>query len=112
MTAPAVSIRHQPLAVELCVLRALEVAGKRARLSREQMGVKCASYRVHVEHRLAVQPEGCDRLLAGAWTLLRDLVPDEPRLIEGLDWYVRELICNQTPHTRSALNRVLEVVFE
>lgn len=100
------------LVVELAVLRALEVAGKRGRLSREQMGVKCPTYAVHVVHELAGEPDGCDRLLAGAWSLLEVVVPGQDRLVQALDWYVRQLIVNRVPHTREDLDRVLAVVSE
>ena len=101
------------LAAELSVLRALEAAGKRGRLSRSQMGIVKGkpTHTVHTIVALAATPADCDRLLSGVWVHLQ-LVTDEadPKLIAGLDWYVRELIVNQRKHTRRELDRVLAVI--
>jgi hypothetical protein len=102
------------LAVEVGVLRALELAGKRARntgrRSLEAMpGV--AAWEVHTRRRLATSPDDCDRLLRDVWELL-SAVLDQPRIIAAADWYTRQLIVTQQPHRAADLRRVLAVACE
>lgn len=113
MTA-STPVRDVGLAAELSVLRALEVAGKRARMNRANMG-RCsvvATYEVHTVVKLATSDAECTRLLAGAWTHLEVVLPDSGRLVQALDWYVRSLIVRQELHHRRDLERVIEVAYE
>lgn len=100
------------LAAELSVLRALEAAGKRGRLSRSQMGIVKGepTHTVHTIVRLAATPAECERLLSGVWVHLQLVTEGDGKLIAGLDWYVRELIVHQRKHTRGELDRVLAVI--
>lgn len=92
---------------ELAVLRALEAAGKRARLPRSCMATAKAvpSHTVHTEFELAADPADCDRLLSGVWDHLQLVLPaDAESLAIACDGYVRELIMRRIPHTRAALH--------
>lgn len=104
------------LAVEVGVLRALELAGKRAlRASgRPQRGQtwKVVPWEVHTHRRLATTHQDCDRLLTGVWDLLTTVLPDQPRIVEAADWYVRQLIVGQRLHSPADLRQVLEVACE
>ncbi|WP_282775883.1 hypothetical protein [Nocardia sp. CC201C] len=104
------------LAVEVGVLRALELAGKRARHTggRPQRGElwKLDAWEVHTRRRLATTHAQCDRLLTGAWDLLRTVLPDQARVLAAADWYTRELIVTQQPHRAADLRRVLAVACE
>ncbi|MRH85999.1 hypothetical protein GFY24_00715 [Nocardia sp. SYP-A9097] len=104
------------LATEVGVLRALELAGKRARHTGGRPGrgelYKLTAWEVHTHHRLAGTHEQCDRLLIGVWDLLRMVLPDQPRIIEAADWYTRQLIVTGQPHRATELRRVLAVACE
>ena len=108
------SVRDVGLAAEVSVLRALEVAGKRGRMNRADMG-RCSgvpSYEVHTVVKLAASDAECGRLLSGAWAHLELVLPDSDRLVRALDWYVRSLIVRQERHHRHDLERVIEVAYE
>ena len=113
MTA-STQVGNVGLAAELSVLRALEVAGKRGRLNRADMG-RCSAVPTHEVHtvvRLAGTEAECARLLAGAWTHLELVLPESARLVRALDWYVRSLIVRQERHHRRDLDRVIAVAYE
>jgi hypothetical protein len=114
VSAPVIPARAVGLAAELAVLRALEAAGKRGRLSRSTLGVLkgTPTHLVHTRVQLAMAPAECDRLLAGVWAHLDLILPGEARLVQACDWYVRELIVAQRPHSRRELDRVLAVAYE
>ncbi|MBF6298219.1 hypothetical protein IU459_11775 [Nocardia amamiensis] len=99
---------------EMAVLRALEVAGKRARNSsrtnRELLAMP--PHEQHTARCLARHPEECDRLLPAAWDHLRIVLPDQPKVITAVDWYVRQLIVTRKPHTSEDLRCVLAVACE
>lgn len=104
--------RAVALAAELAVLRALEAAGKRARLPRSDMG-RISSTPTHLVHtviRLSETSAGCDRLLAGVWLHL-ELVVGDSRLVEVLDGYTRMLLVDQRPLDRLELLTLLEVSY-
>ena len=109
----AVTEEHLRMAVEavaeLAVLRALEAAGKRARLPRPVMveAATLVSHEVHVRFQLARDPAQCDRLLAGVFDHVRLVLPHPDPLVRTVDGYVRQLIVTRTPHHRTALQRVL-----
>lgn len=104
------------LAAEVGVLRALELAGKRARGTggRPDRGElwRIPAWEVHTRRHLATTHEQCDQLLRGAWELLTTVLPDQPKVIAAADWYTRELIITQQSHQASELRRVLVVVCE
>lgn len=114
MTAP-VDLDCILCACEVAVLRALEVAGNRGRdTGRDNRAVNAAApaHTAHTRRRLAYTHDACDKLVRGAWDHLQLVYPNEPRLIRGLDWYVRQLIVTQSAHTRAELAQVLAVVYE
>ncbi|MGW4123624.1 hypothetical protein [Nocardia sp. NPDC004711] len=116
MTTAAEAPECVALAVEVAVLRALELAGKRAHHSSGRSGrgqlYKLPAWQVHTARRLAAAPEQCDRLLVGVWDLLAQVVPDQPRIITAADWYVRQLIVSGRAHQASELRQVLAVACE
>lgn len=110
MTAPTVDCT---LACEMAVLRALEVAGKKSlkRWARGQVP-DVPAHLLHTRLRIASTHDECDKLLVGAWGHLTMVIPEEPRLLLAVDWYVRELIVKRQPHTREHLDQVLAVAGE
>lgn len=111
MTQPFTAVHLSPAATEviaeLVVLRALEAAGKRARLPRPCMAESktMAPHTVHVRFALAHNRAECDRLLNGVWDHLQlVLAADAERLARACDAYVRDLIIRQAPHSRVALH--------
>lgn len=105
-TRPHLSADAEEIVAELAVLRALEAAGKRARLPRACMAAAKAvpTHTVHVAVALATCPADCDRLLAGVWDHLQLVLPDgAEELARACDTYVRDLITRQQPHHRPAL---------
>ncbi|MGV9742867.1 hypothetical protein [Nocardia farcinica] len=99
---------------ELAVLRALELAGKRARNSSRQNRalLTMPAHEQHTVMCLARTPADCDRLLRDAWVHLQIVLPDHPKIITAVDWYVRELIVARRAHTQQDLRRVLAVACE
>jgi hypothetical protein len=112
VTAVEFPNRAVALAAELAVLRALEAAGKRARLPRSIMGQinGTPTHLVHTVVPLATTEEGCDRLLAGVWLHL-ELVVGDARLVEILDSHTRALILARVPLDREALLANLEAAY-
>ena len=95
-------------AVELGVLRALEIAGKRmlSKCGRAVRGeVNCEPWRIHTQlpTRLDASDPAMDRLLEGAYTALDEVMPHRPTVRGAVDGYVRSLIATQSDHTPSAL---------
>lgn len=104
------------LAVEVAVLRALELAAKRSRNTgyrgpRADAVRAIEAWEVYTVRRLATTPAECDRLLHKVWDLLA-AVQVGPRVVEAADWYTRQLIISQRPHTPADLRAVLEVACE
>lgn len=96
----------EDVVAELAVLRALEAAGKRARLSRSVMAEARTypSHTVHERFLLARTRRECDRLLRGVWDHLQLVLPEHAEQIaRACDGYVRDLIVRQAPHDRDAL---------
>lgn len=109
-TRPCLTGDAEEIVAELAVLRALEAAGKRARLPRSCMATakSVPTHTVHVAVALAGCPDDCDRLLAGVWDHLQLVLPDTAEeLARACDGYVRGLIMRQEPHARPALRRWL-----
>lgn len=95
-------------AVELGVLRALEIAGKRmlSKAGRTVRGeVTCEPWRIHTQlpTTLDVGDPAMDKLLDGAYTALDEVMPQRPMVRRAVDSYVRRLISDQRDHTPSAL---------
>jgi hypothetical protein len=95
-------------AVELGVLRALEIAGKRmlSKAGRTVRGeVTCEPWRIHTQlpTTLEANDPAMDRLLDGAYTALDEVMPERPSVRRAVDGYVRTLIARQTDHTPAAL---------
>lgn len=98
-------------ACEMAVLRALALAGKRARGSTRLLRGQLADIQPHLLHtrmRLSDPDVGTAEALAH----LALVLPDQPRLYQAVDWYVRRLIVEQRAHTTVELRKVLEVVYE
>lgn len=92
-------------AAEQAVLRALELAGRRAmgRIPRYRVaGIK--PWNVHT--RVKVVPDDCDRLLAGAWDMLAATRTPAP-VVAALDAYTRRLLTTATVHARPMLSDAL-----
>lgn len=120
MTQPFTRAPLSPYAetviAELAVLRALEAAGKRARLPRPILAQarRCPPHAVHVRFPLATRPRECDRLLSGVWDHLQLVLDDighAEQLARACDGYVRNLILHQHPHEREKLAQVLAALF-
>lgn len=95
-------------AVELGVLRALEIAGKRmlSKCGRSVRGeVTCEPWRIHTQlpTRLDATDPAMDRLLEGAYTALDEVMPHRPGVRQAVDAYVRGLIATQSDHTPAGL---------
>jgi hypothetical protein len=106
----------------LAVLRALEAAGKRARLPRAaQARVRDGnSIDVHLRVRLAHCDTECDRLLDGVWDHLRIVfterglmpAPTLDTLVRALDLWVRDLIVHQAPPDWATMRRVIALAYD
>lgn len=95
-------------AVELGVLRALEIAGKRmlSKAGRTVRGeVTCEPWRIHTQlpTTLDAADPAMDKLLDGAYTALDEVMPERPMVRRAVDSYVRQLIAEQRDHSPSAL---------
>jgi hypothetical protein len=95
-------------AVELGVLRALEIAGKRmlSKAGRTVRGeVTCEPWRIHTQlpTTLDAADPAMDKLLDGAYTALDEVMPQRPMVRTAVDTYVRQLIADQRDHTPTAL---------
>lgn len=96
----------QEIVAQLVVLRALEAAGKRARLPRSSLPVArgLPGHTVHLEFVLARSPGDCDRLLAGVWDQLQLVMPEDAEpLARVCDGYVRDCIIGQHPYDKDEL---------
>lgn len=122
MTGTMIPAGPVEVAAQLAVMRALEAAGRRARLPRHvipqaRAGDTCE---VHLRVRLAHCDDECDRLLAGVWEHLRivfterDLMPDPTldTLVHALDLWVRHLIVHQEPADWATMRRVIALAYE
>lgn len=89
-------------AVEMGVMRALEVAGKRLLSTNRTYRGRFADVPAHQLHQ-HIAAEAIEPLLVGAFTPLRHAIPDQPCIVRAVDRYVRHLIRNQVPHQRAAL---------
>lgn len=108
---PLITAETLDALAELAVLRALEAAGKRARLPRPCMAEarRLPSHTVHTRFTLAGSPADMDRLLDGVWAHLRMVLPAdiaEPT-VNACDGYVRELISTQCHHQQTLLQHWL-----
>ncbi|MFI6290103.1 hypothetical protein ACIBEJ_00875 [Nonomuraea sp. NPDC050790] len=111
MTTPPEPSDDEPacvaLAADVAVMRALEVAGKRlltrARRSQYQ---HLPAWRLYTE--IPAREEDLDRLLADAWTCLRQVLPNRVDLIHLVDEYVRDLLRTGQLHETRWLMRALE----
>ncbi|GGG04120.1 hypothetical protein GCM10007304_17810 [Rhodococcoides trifolii] len=98
------------LACEVAVLRALELAGKRCR-GRQNGNPRqnrahangVPDYLLYTRLFNADTPDGCDRLLDGAWDHLALVLPGRHAMYEACDIYVRGLLVRREPHTRDRL---------
>jgi hypothetical protein len=95
-------------AVELAVLRALEIAGKRmlSKAGRTVRGeVTCEPWRIHTQlpTTLDVSDPAMDKLLDGAYTALDRVMPERPTVRVAIDTYVRQLIASQRDHSPGEL---------
>jgi hypothetical protein len=95
-------------AVELGVLRALEIAGKRmlSKAGRTVRGeVSCEPWRIHTQLPTSMDAAdpAMDKLLDGAYTALDEVMPQRPIVRTAVDSYVRQLIADQRDHTPTAL---------
>jgi hypothetical protein len=110
------------VASQLAVMRALEAAGKRARLPRhvQARARDCNGCEVHLQVRLAHSDDECDRLLAGVWDHLRivfdshDLMPPTvlDTLVRALDLWVRDLIVKQQRPDWDTMRQVIALAYE
>lgn len=108
-TRPHLTRDGVEIVAELAVLRALETAGKRARLPRACLPQRQAvpSHTVHVRFDLGAD---LDRLLLGVWDHLQLVVPDGAEaLARACDEYVRDLIIRRAPHELGGLHEWLSV---
>lgn len=98
---------------EFGVLKALEAAGKRGRLPRSTMGKLMQdgvpNYAVHTRVLLAQTPGDCDRLLAGAWDIMREVLPEatSAALVQACTRYTTDLLLTRKPFDRGELDRHL-----
>lgn len=95
-------------AVELGVLRALEIAGKRmlSKAGRTVRGeVTCEPWRIHTQlpNTLDVGDPAMDKLLDGAYTALDRVMPEKPTVRVAIDAYIRQLIASQRDHSSAEL---------
>lgn len=102
------------MACEMGVLRALELANKRAitRPARSRIKADTPAHEYHTRVRLARTETDCDALLVEAWDHLRIVLPDCDRIVTAMDWYVRRLIVTGKPYQRAELYQVLAVACE
>lgn len=110
------------VAAQLAVMRALEAAGKRARLPRHVLtqARNGNAYEVHLRVRLAHCDTDCDRLLDGVWDHLQvvftqnHLMPPDTldTLVRALDLWVRELILHQARADWGTMRRVIALAYE
>ncbi|TWS24429.1 hypothetical protein FK268_12635 [Tsukamurella sputi] len=104
------------LACEVAVLRALELAVKRAGLRLRANGHPCAgpSHTWHISEA-PVPSSRVEKALAGAWAHLRTTLADDAdveRLILACDEYTRALLADRVAHDRDALAAYLQVARE
>lgn len=97
-------------ACALAVVRALDISGRRRRLSRQARaayeGVPGWEY-----HTLSgVRTDDTDRCMAGIWDLVTYAAPTLAPLVPVMDDYVRQLIAGRRPHDRQVLAMLLSEV--
>jgi hypothetical protein len=99
---------------ESVVVRAMEVAGKRllnaggrANRHRTSPGRQVQSWNVHTTLDRPLADAGLDKLLAGAWTALEAVLPEQQCIRDALDTYCRALLMSGEPHSRNSLVKVL-----
>lgn len=88
-------------ALELAVLRALEIAGKRLLSSagRQYRGeVSGPAWSLHTHPNLRARPEQLDKLLEGAFATLHASPIGTAGAVQLVDGYVRELLLAGVPH--------------
>jgi hypothetical protein len=108
-------VRWMVTAVESAVVRALEVAGKkllgsggRGDRHRSAPGRQVPAWNVHTTVPRPIEDADVDRLLAGAWTTLDAVMPDQPCIRVAADTYCRALLMSGKPHSRDGLVEVLQ----
>lgn len=94
-------------AVEFAAMRALELAGKRLlnnsnRSWRGQLR-RVEPWEIHTQ----IPVPNPDDVLEGAYALMHRCIPDQPRLHEVVDTYVRERLSSQNSHDRELLFTML-----
>jgi hypothetical protein len=101
-------------ACESVVVRAMEVAGKRllnsggrANRHRTSPGRQVQAWNVHTTLERPLADAGLDKLLAGAWTSLEAVLPEQQCIRDALDTYCRALLMSGEPHSRRSLVKVL-----
>lgn len=104
------------LACEVAVLRALELAVKRAGLRRRANGHPCdgPSHTWHITEA-PVPSHHIDKAMVGAWTHLQAVLADDvarDNLVTACDQYTRALLTDRVAHDRGALAAYLAVARE
>jgi hypothetical protein len=98
--------------LELAVMRALEVAGKRLLSSsgRQYRGsVTGPTWEIHTDRRLRVTEAQLDKLLDGAYTALAaSPLGRQPGTVDLVDGYVRQLLLAAIPHRTEYLHVAIE----
>lgn len=95
-------------AVNVGVLRALEVAGKRLLSGSRSYRGAYPNVPAHELHtRIPVADHDLDRLLAGAWSCLEQALPSRPGAVAVADEYVRQLLLAGERHDRRYLMTAL-----
>lgn len=93
--------------LELAVLRALEIAGKRllSAAGRQYRGqVSGPAWALHTHPSLRARPDQLDELLRGAYDTLRaSPIGQAPGAVEMIDGYVRDLLLAGVPHSPTYL---------
>lgn len=112
-TRPAAAVgdvnRWWLTAIELCVLRALEVAGNRLNSRTPRPNRPAASTPPWLMHTLVPLRADNDmgRILDGAFTLLRVVLDEDPAARETVEEYVRQLVGTRQPHRTEWLTDAL-----
>lgn len=106
------------LLCEYAVIRGLDLAARRSPATGRSNGARRPgfgpSYLTHTRIRLAATDTDCDKLLRGAWDLLRPVLPESlaDRVVTAVDAYTRALIITQSEPTADTLRPYLEVACE
>lgn len=98
-------------AIELVVLRALELAGKKM-LTGGPRGLRGTAVAKQVRpydlHTITQPPANLDRLLDGAFDLSHVALGDQPCLQQAIEAYVRGLLASRRPHRQEYLITALQ----